>query len=67
MIRLAQFLVLQALRHLGMTLAHPKRGRIPAHKSLSFCSYEYPGSGLLRLGIISITNSMGPTQLGHVV
>ena len=31
MIRLAQFLVLQALRRLGAILAHPERGRIRAH------------------------------------
>ena len=30
MIRLARFFVLQAVRHLGVTLAHLKRGRIPA-------------------------------------
>ena len=67
MIRLARFLLLQALRHLGVTLALPERGRIPAHRSLSFYYHEYPGSGLPRLGGISIMNIVGPTQLGCVV
>ena len=65
MIRLARFLVLQALRRLGVTLAHPERGRIPALRSLLFCSREYLGSGLLTLGTISIMNNIGPNQLGR--
>ena len=40
---------------------------IPACRSLSFCSCEYPGPRLPRLWAIFITNSMGPTQVGRVV
>ena len=60
MIRLARFLILQALRRLGVTLARPEQGRIPARRSLSFYFREYPGSGLPKLGVISITNNVGP-------
>ena len=61
MIRLARFLILQALRCLGVTLARPEQGRIPARRSLSFYSHEYPRSGLPRLGAISIMNNVGIT------
>ena len=67
MIRLARFLVLQVLRRLGVTLARPEQGCIPACRSLSFCSREYPESRLPRLGAISIMNIVDPTQLSRVV
>ena len=67
MIRLARFLILQVLRRLGVTLARPERGRIPARRSLLFYYCEYPGSRLPRLGMISIMNNVGPTQLGRLV
>ena len=67
MIHLAIFLVLQVLHRLGVTLAHPEQGRIPARKSLSFYSCEYLESGLPRLRVIFIMNNVGPTQLGRLV
>ena len=67
MILLARFLVLQALRRLVVTLARPERGRIRTRRSLSFYLCEYPGSRLLRLGVIFIINNVVPTQSGHVV
>ena len=67
MIRLDRFLVLQALHRLGVTLAYPKGGRIPARRLLLFWFHEYPGSGLPRVEVIFIMNNMGPTQLGLVV
>ena len=67
MIRLAQFLVLQAFHHLDVTLAHSEQGRIPARGSLSFCFCEYPGSRLPKLGVILTMNNVGPTQLVRMV
>ena len=67
MISLGRFLVLQALRCLGVTLARSERSHIPALRSLMFYFLEYLGLGLSKLGAIFITNNMGPTQLGRVV